>query len=86
MFFILYQQFENGVLQPMVMSRPVKVNPLVVPLSVLFGVEMFGLMGALVAIPLAGSVQVLIKEVRRESTRDRLIRPDENSASALIAP
>ncbi len=85
-FFIIYQQFENSVLQPTVMSRTVKVNPLVVLLSVLFGVELFGLMGALVAIPLAGSLQVLVKEIRRETTRDRLILPDENRSSPLEAP
>ena len=84
-FFIAYQQFENSVLQMTVMSRTVKVNPLVVLLSVLFGVELFGLMGALLAIPLAGSVQVLFKEIRRETTRDRFILPDEER-SALEAP
>ena len=85
-FFIVYQQFENSVLQTKVMSRTVNVNPLVVLLSVLFGVELFGLMGALLAIPLAGSVQVVLKEIRRETTRDRLVLPDENPSSALEAP
>lgn len=85
-FFIVYQQFENSVLQTKVMSRTVKVNPLVVLLSVLFGVELFGLMGALLAIPLAGSVQVLFKEIRRETTRDRFVLPDEDSLLTLQAP
>ncbi len=85
-FFIVYQQFENSVLQTTVMSRTVKVNPLVVLLSVLFGVELFGLMGALLAIPLAGSVQVLFKEIHRETTRDRFVLPDEDSSSTLQAP
>ncbi len=85
-FFIVYQQFENSVLQTKVMSRTVNVNPLVVLLSVLFGVELFGIMGALVAIPLAGSVQVLFKEIHRETTRDRFVLPDENSSSPLTAP
>lgn len=85
-FFIVYQQFENSVLQTKVMSRTVNVNPLVVLLSVLFGVELFGLMGALLAIPLAGSVQVLLKEIRRETTRDRLVLPDDNGSSPLEAP
>lgn len=85
-FFIVYQQFENSVLQTKVMSRTVKVNPLVVLLSVLFGVQLFGLMGALLAIPLAGSVQVLFKEIRRETTRDRFVLPDEERSSPLEAP
>lgn len=85
-FFVAYQQFENSVLQMTVMARTVKVNPLVVLLSVLFGVELFGLMGALLAIPLAGSVQVLFKEIRRETTRDRLILPDEERSSPFETP
>lgn len=78
-FFIVYQQFENSVLQTTVMSRTVKVNPLVVLLSVLVGVELFGVIGALLAIPLAGSVQVLFKEIRRETTRNRLVLPDDEA-------
>ena len=85
-FFIVYQQFDNSVLQTKVMSRTVKVNPLVVLLSVLFGVQLFGLMGALLAIPLAGSVQVLFKEIRRETTRDRFVLPDVERSSPLEAP
>ncbi len=74
-FFIVYQQFENSVLQTAVMSRTVKVNPLVVLLSVLLGVELFGFVGAIFAIPLAGSLQVFAKEVASESRRDQLVLP-----------
>jgi predicted PurR-regulated permease PerM len=75
-FFVVYQQFENSVLQTAVMSRTVKVNPLVVLLSVLIGVELFGFAGAIFAIPLAGSLQVLGKEIAGESRRNRLVLPD----------
>jgi AI-2E family transporter len=74
-FFIVYQQFENSVLQTAVMSRTVKVNPLVVLLSVLLGVELFGFVGAIFAIPLAGSVQVFAKEIAGESRRVHLVLP-----------
>jgi predicted PurR-regulated permease PerM len=74
--FVVYQQFENSVLQTAVMSRTVKVNPLVVLLSVLIGVELFGFAGAIFAIPLAGSLQVLGKEIAGESRRNRLVLPD----------
>jgi predicted PurR-regulated permease PerM len=62
-FFALYQQFENSVLQIVVMSRTVRVNPLAVLLSVLLGVELFGFLGALLAIPIAGAVTVVAKEL-----------------------
>jgi predicted PurR-regulated permease PerM len=58
-FFIAYQQFENHVLQVTIMSRSVRLNPLAVLVSVLVGVELFGILGALLAIPAAGVLQVI---------------------------
>lgn len=74
-FFVLYQQFENSVLQIVVMSRTVRVNPLVVLLSVLLGVELFGLVGALLAVPTAGAISVVVKELwqHRPADPDQLI-------------
>jgi predicted PurR-regulated permease PerM len=65
-FFILYQQFENHVLQVTIMSRTVKVNPLTVLVSVLIGVELLGFLGALLAIPVAGVIQVIVRDVYDE--------------------
>jgi len=62
-FFIAYQQFENHVLQVSIMSRTVNVNPLTVLVSVLVGVELFGLLGALLAIPAAGVIQVVARDM-----------------------
>jgi predicted PurR-regulated permease PerM len=65
-FYIAYQQFENHVLQPTVMSRTVNINPLAVLVSVLIGVELFGILGALLAIPVAGIIQVIVRNVYDE--------------------
>jgi predicted PurR-regulated permease PerM len=62
-FYVVYQQFENHVLQPTVMSRTVQVNPLTVLISVLIGVELYGFLGALLAIPVAGIVQVVARNL-----------------------
>jgi predicted PurR-regulated permease PerM len=62
-FFIVYQQFENHVLQVTVMSRTVDINPLFVLISVLVGVELLGLGGALLAIPAAGVIQVVVRDL-----------------------
>src|SRR5262249_23962142 len=59
-FFIVYQQIENHLLQPLVYSRTVKLSPLVVLVSVLIGAELAGVLGALAAIPVAGTIQVLL--------------------------
>jgi predicted PurR-regulated permease PerM len=58
-FFIIYQQVENHVIQPVVYGRTVQLSPLVVLISVLIGAELAGVLGALGAIPVAGSLQVL---------------------------
>jgi predicted PurR-regulated permease PerM len=58
-FFIVYQQVENHVLQPIVYGRTVQLSPLAVLISVLIGAELAGVLGALAAIPVAGSLQVV---------------------------
>ena len=59
-FFILYQQLENNVLQPLVYGRTVQLSPLICLVSVLMGAELAGVIGALGAIPVAGSIQVIV--------------------------
>ena len=64
--FIVYQQFENHVLQVTIMSRTVRLNPLAVLVSVLMGVELFGFLGALLAIPAGGIIQVIARDIYDE--------------------
>jgi predicted PurR-regulated permease PerM len=59
---IAYQQFENTVIQPQVQKRTVRVHPFVVLISVLFGSTLLGLLGALLAIPAAATIQILLRE------------------------
>jgi predicted PurR-regulated permease PerM len=59
-FFILYQQLENHVLQPLVYGRTVQLSPLIVLIAVLMGAELAGVIGALGAIPVAGAIQVVV--------------------------
>jgi predicted PurR-regulated permease PerM len=65
-FYVIYQQFENHVLQPTIMSKTVDLNPLAVLVSVLVGVELFGILGALLAIPAAGILQVIVRNLYNE--------------------
>jgi predicted PurR-regulated permease PerM len=81
-FFVVYQQVENGAIYPAIMARTVKVNPLVVLLSVLLGVELFGVIGALLAVPLSGALLVLIKAVRRELEAHRASAAAARTAAA----
>jgi len=59
-FFVVYQQVENHVLQPVVYSRTVRLSPLAVLIAVLIGAELAGVLGALAAIPVAGTIQVIL--------------------------
>jgi predicted PurR-regulated permease PerM len=63
-FFVLYQQVENHLLQPLVYGRTVQLSPLTVLISILIGAELAGVVGALGAIPVAGSIQVLLLDWR----------------------
>ena len=59
-FFVVYQQIENHILQPVVYGRTVQLSPLAVLIAVLIGAEIAGVIGALAAIPVAGTVQVIL--------------------------
>jgi predicted PurR-regulated permease PerM len=68
--FLAYQQIENHILNPVIMSKTVRISPLLVLLAVLVGASLGSLVGglfggfvaALLAIPLAGALQVLVRE------------------------
>jgi len=60
--YIVYQQFENHVLQVTIMAKTVQINQLFVLVSVLIGVELLGFVGALLAIPAAGVIQVIVRD------------------------
>jgi predicted PurR-regulated permease PerM len=86
--FLVYTQIENHVLNPIVMSRTVKVNPLLVLVSILVGASLGSLIGgifgafvaAFLAIPAAGAIQVLVREVWQTTAPQPLIEaadPDQ---------
>ena len=62
-FFIAYQQFENHVVQPLVYGRTVQLSPLAVLCAVLVGAQLAGILGALLAIPVAGSLLAIAREI-----------------------
>jgi predicted PurR-regulated permease PerM len=61
--FLLYQQLENHLLQPLIFKRTVQLNPLTVIIAILVGVELLGVLGALLAIPVASMIQVILRDV-----------------------
>jgi predicted PurR-regulated permease PerM len=61
-FVVVYQQLENHFLQPVIYGRTVQLSALAVLISVLVGAELAGVLGALAAIPVAGTIQVILRD------------------------
>ncbi len=62
-YFVLYGQLEGNVLAPLIFRRTVHVNPLIILLAVLFCAELAGIVGAVVAVPVAATLQIIIREI-----------------------
>lgn len=64
-FVIGYQQFENYVIQPRIQSRAVEMEPFVILVAVMFGGSLMGIVGAILAIPIAATLQITYQEYSR---------------------
>ena len=89
---IVYQQLENTVIQPQIQRRAVDLHPFLVLVSVLFGSTLFGVAGALLAIPAAASVQIALGEwwhvppVRARGGRRGPLGPQAQKSSGRTCP
>jgi predicted PurR-regulated permease PerM len=79
-FFVVYQQLENHLLQPIVYGRTVKLSPLVILVSVLIGAEVAGVIGALGAIPVAGTIHIVLVDWLRHRRGGDPAEDDERYA------
>jgi predicted PurR-regulated permease PerM len=80
---IVYQQVENSVIQPQIQRRAVNVHPFGVLVAVLFGSTLFGVVGALLAIPIAATLLITWREYweyRRE------IRGRQDEGAVILEP
>jgi predicted PurR-regulated permease PerM len=75
-FAIVYQQVENYVIQPQIQKRATKIEAFIVLVAVLFGSTLFGVLGAILAIPAAATLQIAIHEYR-EYRREALAAEEE---------
>ena len=69
--FVVYQQLENHLLQPLIYGRTVQLSPLAVLIAVLIGAQLAGIVGALGAIPVAGTIQIVLVDWWRHRQRHR---------------
>jgi predicted PurR-regulated permease PerM len=73
---LAYHMIEGHTLRPFLYGRAVRLSPLAVLVAILLGTEIAGILGALVAIPVAGSIQVVVAEL--------LLRRDERRRAAMM--
>jgi predicted PurR-regulated permease PerM len=69
-FVIVWQRFEDYVVQPLVYGKALRVNPIATIVSVLVGASLLGILGALLAIPTAAAIQIVLRDWWAHRTRD----------------
>ena len=79
-FFLIYQQVENNVISPMVQARNNQLSALIIFIALTVGVYAFGLLGALLAIPLAACAKILVQEQLKSRKR----RSREENSERLV--
>jgi predicted PurR-regulated permease PerM len=83
-FAIVYQQVENYLIQPQIQKRATKIEAFVVLVAVLFGSTLFGILGALLAIPTAATIQIAVHEYREY--RREVLAAEEEAGGPTPAP
>ena len=68
-YFVIYQQIENVTIQPFIQARSSSLTPLIVFVSAILGVALGGILGALLAIPAAGCIKVLVDDYFNRKVR-----------------
>ena len=80
--FLIYQQLQDRVVQPMLYGKAVQIHPLIAIIVLLMGAQVAGILGALLAIPAAAAIGVIVSEIFRSGSAE-----DEDSESgATVDP
>lgn len=83
-YFIVYQQIENNFISPTIQSKKVELSALSVLASILIGVSLFGLLGGIVAIPIAGCLRVLLVDYLDHAAEQRDEKSSKNPISTIM--
>lgn len=82
-YFIIYQQVENNLVSPVVQSKAVELSALTVLVAILIGISLFGLLGGLLAIPVAGCIRVFVNDRIEKSRKERAEESTKNPVKLL---
>lgn len=83
-YFIVYQQVENNYISPTIQSKKVELSALSVLVSILIGVSLFGLLGGLISIPIAGCLRVLLVDYLDHARQEREEKSTKNPVAKLV--
>lgn len=83
-FFVLYQQIENNFISPHIQAKRINLSALMVLAAVTVGLYMFGVVGGIIAIPIAGSIRVLIEEYLLDNKNEKRHTERELSAKLVL--
>jgi len=70
-YFVVYQQIENNFIAPNIQARRIELSALAILAAVTIGLYMFGIVGGIIAIPIAGSIRILIDEYLQNKDKRR---------------
>jgi predicted PurR-regulated permease PerM len=86
LFYLVFQQIQGNFVQPMVVNKVVGVPPLLVLLGLIVGAQLFGILGAILSVPLAAAFMEFVKDVEKEHAQEIMRRKkDENDLADKIA-
>jgi len=83
-FFIVYQQVENNFISPVVQSKQVELSALAVLIAIAIGVSLFGFIGGIISIPIAGCIRVLLVDYLEHAEVARTQKRGGSSLSKLV--
>lgn len=83
-YFIIYQQIENNFISPAIQSKTIELSPLAILIAVLIGLALFGVLGGVISIPIAGIIRVIIVDYLEHARRERSER-QKNPLKRLAA-
>lgn len=81
-YFVIYQQIENNFVSPTIQSKRLELSPLVVLSAVTIGLYLFGIVGGIISIPIAGCIKVLLEDYLEHARHER--KKDERPLHKLV--
>lgn len=84
-YFFIYQQIENNFISPVIQSRRLELSALTVLVAVTIGFYVFGILGSLISIPIAGSIRVLIDDYLEQARQKRSQKAEKPVARLVNA-